>query len=173
MEPVIWHFNSRGQTGGPVGLSDLRQMVASGELASGDSVWCQGWADWRLVSSVRELNPEPTAIPSPFAKPGAASANVPRPAYVGYSGAAGYGGHALGQSYNGYAIAGFVLALTFPLLGVIFSWIALNGMKSSGNEEGRGLALAGMIISIVFLSLGCLMMLAWFTCLGVAVNSGP
>jgi hypothetical protein len=133
MEPVTWHFNRGGQTAGPVPLSALREMIASGQLAQTDSVWNQGWADWRLVSSVRELSPGPTHIPSPFSKPGQASANVSRPTYVGYA-AGGYGGPPIGQSYNGYAIAGFVLSLTFAPLGLIFSWIALNGMKSSGNE---------------------------------------
>jgi hypothetical protein len=170
MEPVTWHFNRGGQTAGPVPLSALRQMVASGELASGDSVWNQGWADWRLVSSVRELSPEPTRIPSAFHKPVYDAANVSRPASVGYASAA-YGDAQAGQSYNGYAIAGFVLSLTFAPLGLIFSWIALNGMKASGNEEGRGLAMAGMIISIVYLSAVCLIFAAWFTCLGAAMSA--
>jgi hypothetical protein len=73
-----------------------------------------------------------------------------------------------GQSYNGMAIAGFVLSLTIPFLGLIFSWIALAGIKRTGNEEGKGLATAGLIISIAILSLGCLWFIGALTCLGVA-----
>ena len=170
MEQGTWHFNRGGQTAGPVTLSALKQMLASGALAQSDSVWNEGWADWRLVCAVRELNPEPNYIPSPYARPQAANpAAVSRPAYVGYAG--GRYGRATGQSYNGHAVAGFVLSLTFPLLGLIFSWIALNGMKSSGNEEGRGLALAGLIISIIFMSIFCLYLAAVFTCLGIAAGA--
>ena len=44
------------------------------------------------------------------------------------------------------AIAGLVLAFFFPLLGFIFSLIGLRRAKSAGGS-GRGLALAGLVIS--------------------------
>ena len=47
-------------------------------------------------------------------------------------------------SKNWAAIAGFICAFFFPLLGLIFSII---GLKS----EHRGLAIAGVILSIVFM----------------------
>jgi hypothetical protein len=57
---------------------------------------------------------------------------------------------------SGMAIAGFVLALvSCSLLGLIFSIIGYNECKrSNGQVEGQGLALAGIIISIVWLALG-------------------
>ena len=55
-----------------------------------------------------------------------------------------------GPSQQGFAIAGFVLALCGgALLGLIFSWIAIARMDKYHNNEGRGLAKAGLIISIV------------------------
>jgi len=75
-----------------------------------------------------------------------------------------------GQSYNGMAIAGFVLSLTIPLLGLIFSWIALAGIKRTGNEEGKGLATAGLIISIAILSLACLWIIGVVTCVGASAR---
>jgi hypothetical protein len=74
-----------------------------------------------------------------------------------------YGG---GQSHFGMAIAGFILSLVFPLLGLIFSAIALSGMKKSHNKEGYGFALAGLIISIVSFGLACL-----YSCLVLSVFS--
>jgi hypothetical protein len=69
----------------------------------------------------------------------------------------GYGTHRrAGQSYGGMAVAGFVLSLVFPLLGLIFSWIALSGMARTGNPENKGLAQAGLVISIIFVALSCL-----------------
>lgn len=52
------------------------------------------------------------------------------------------------QTTNGMAIAGFVLSFFFALLGLIFSIIGLNKSKEMGGK-GRGLALAGIIISAV------------------------
>ena len=49
---------------------------------------------------------------------------------------------------NVWAIVGFVCSFFIPLLGIIFSVIALGQIKRTG-ERGRGLALAGLIISIV------------------------
>ena len=58
---------------------------------------------------------------------------------------------------NALAITGFVLSLTTLLLGVlsaipglILSIVGLNQIKKTG-EEGRGLAIAGIIISSVLL----------------------
>jgi hypothetical protein len=53
--------------------------------------------------------------------------------------------------WNGFAIAGFVLSLTIWPMAFIFSPIALSQFKRNGENwnRGRGLALAGLIISIV------------------------
>ena len=59
-----------------------------------------------------------------------------------------------GQSYMGWAIAGFICAFVCALLGLIFSIVALNGMKKSGNQSGHGLAIAGIVIAIINMVLG-------------------
>ncbi len=61
-----------------------------------------------------------------------------------------------GTSYSGMAIAGFVLAFFFPILGIIFSAIGMGQTKDS-RMKGRGLAIAGLTISIVFCCLGFLL----------------
>ena len=53
-----------------------------------------------------------------------------------------------GGSTNVWAIVGFVCSFFIPLLGIIFSLIALSQIKRTG-EKGHGLAIAGLIISIV------------------------
>ena len=60
-------------------------------------------------------------------------------------------------SHNGNAIAGFVMSLVglFPLviigsiIGIICSSVALHGMSKSPNKKGEGLAIAGLVISII------------------------
>lgn len=62
------------------------------------------------------------------------------------------------QRTSGMAIAGFVLSFLCSILGLIFSILGYNECKSSqGMVKGEGLALAGIIISIVSLALGILM----------------
>ena len=55
--------------------------------------------------------------------------------------------------YNVLAIVGFILAFVFSLAGLIVSLIALSQIKKTG-ERGRGLAIAGVIISIVSIIFG-------------------
>ncbi|MFT3884853.1 MAG: DUF4190 domain-containing protein [Flavobacteriales bacterium] len=51
------------------------------------------------------------------------------------------------EKTNGMAIAGFVCSFFIPLLGIIFSAIALGQIRRRGGR-GHGLAVAGLIISI-------------------------
>ena len=57
---------------------------------------------------------------------------------------------------NGYAIVGFILAFAFALLGLIFSIIALNKAEER-NGAGRGLAIAGIVISILNMIWGAML----------------
>ena len=53
------------------------------------------------------------------------------------------------ESYSGMAIAGFVLSFLIPILGIIFSAIGLS--QCSNGRKGRGLAIAGLVISIMWM----------------------
>lgn len=155
MAETEWFYARGGVQTGPVTASVLRQLIAVGQIGRADPVWCEGMTEWRPAGELPELFPPVVAPP---VQPHYASPAYARPAPV------------VGKSYNGFAVAGFVLAIipALTLLGLIFSLIALNGMKRSGNPEGKGLATAGMVISIIFLSLGCLYVAAVFTCMGAA-----
>lgn len=61
---------------------------------------------------------------------------------------------------SGMAIAGFVLSFFCSLLGLIFSCIGYSECKKSGGTvTGEGLAIAGIIISI----LGFLLSIVWWS----------
>lgn len=49
---------------------------------------------------------------------------------------------------NDFAILGLVFSILFGLPGLIFSIIGLNQIKKTG-QEGKGMCIAGIIISIV------------------------
>lgn len=48
---------------------------------------------------------------------------------------------------NGFAVAGLILAFFSPLLGLIFSIIGLT--KAREYNSGKGLAIAGIVISVL------------------------
>lgn len=50
-----------------------------------------------------------------------------------------------GKRTNVLAIVGLILAIFFPLIGAILGHVALSQIKKTG-EEGRGLALAAVIV---------------------------
>lgn len=59
----------------------------------------------------------------------------------------GYGPPAVGT--NGFAIAALVSSLLCAPLGIVFGFVARGQIRRTG-EQGDGLALAGIIIGIVF-----------------------
>ena len=65
---------------------------------------------------------------------------------------------AMSEATNTWAIVGFVCSLLIAPLGIIFSAIALGQIKRTG-EGGKGLALAGLIIGLVFTVIGVLSVL--------------
>ena len=73
------------------------------------------------------------------------------------------------QRTNTMAILGLVFAFVFSPLGVVFSAIGLKQVKER-REGGRGLALAGLILSILFIVIGIIGALLFATTVGAAVE---
>ena len=88
--------------------------------------------------------------------------NLPQgmpPAGAGYG--YGYdGGYPAPQRYNGVAVAGFILSFFIALAGLICSIIGLKQTKERG-EKGRGLAIAGIIISALSIVLSLALVVAF------------
>ena len=73
---------------------------------------------------------------------------------------------------NGMAIAALITSFFVSILGIILGFVALNQIKTSG-EQGRGLALAGIIIGFVAVGITVLIIIisvATAATIGVAVN---
>jgi peptidyl-prolyl cis-trans isomerase B (cyclophilin B) len=66
----------------------------------------------------------------------------------GYPGYGGYGGRPQPRGTNTMAIVSLVSAFLFPPLGIVFGHISLSQLKRT-NEEGKGLAVAGLAIGYV------------------------
>lgn len=104
---------------------------------------------------------------SGYPQPGASQPNGPYPPQTGYP-QSGYP-QPNGQPFNPRegkwnvcAIIGFVLAFVFSLAGLIVSIVGLNQIKKT-HEKGRGLAIAGIVISIAFMLLAAIGGVAAYT----------
>ncbi len=60
---------------------------------------------------------------------------------------------------SGFALLGLIFAFVFPLLGLIFSIIALNKIKNNKNLRGTTLAILGVVFSISITILATLLIL--------------
>ncbi len=70
---------------------------------------------------------------------------------------------------NIWAILGFAFSFFCQILGIIFSIIGLSQIKEVPNKyKGEGLAMAGLIISIVMIAVGILIVLLVFNFIGLA-----
>lgn len=71
---------------------------------------------------------------------------------------------------NGFAIASLICAFLCSPLGLIFGFIARGQIKKTG-EQGDGLALAGLIVSGIFLALTVLYIILFVTVIGASIHS--
>jgi peptidyl-prolyl cis-trans isomerase B (cyclophilin B) len=86
-----------------------------------------------------------------------------------YAPAGGYYGYPQPQPTNTMAIVSLVCAFVFAPAGIVFGHISLSQIKRTG-EEGRGLAIAGLVISYVFTVLAVLAIVVMIVFMALAVQ---
>ena len=108
---------------------------------------------------------QPSVPPVPPASQPAAPAYsapaAPAPAY----------GAPASSKTNVLAIVSLVSAFLISLVAIITGHIALSQIKKTG-EQGRGLAIAGLIIGYVGLVAQIIFAIVWFAIIGTAVSTG-
>jgi hypothetical protein len=114
-------------------------------------------ACWGFDVVGRGSSPAPPAAPQPLA-PFAPAQPFGAP------------GYRLAAPTNSMAIAALVSALVFAPLGIVFGHIALSQLKHSG-EDGKGLAIAGVVIGYVGTALFVLALVFYVVVLS-ALSSG-
>lgn len=127
-------IGSDQKTYGPVSLAQLRQWMAEGRVNLGTLVQPEGATDWKPLSVFPEL-----AVPPPLALP-------PRP---------------VRDEGGSMAVAGLICGILsiacccfgrlLGAAGVILSAIALSQSSNDPQRRGRGMAMAGLILSILAL----------------------
>lgn len=110
--------------------------------------------------------------------PGPGSVQAPEHPHDQYGapayGAPGYGAPGYPpapQRTNVMAILGLVFAFVFSPLGIVFSAIGLGQTRKRG-EGGRGLAIAGLVLSIIFTTIAALVFVLAFAAVKEAVETG-
>jgi peptidyl-prolyl cis-trans isomerase B (cyclophilin B) len=82
------------------------------------------------------------------------------------------------RNTNGFCIAslvcslvGILLLFIGPVLGVIFGWVGLRQTARLG-EQGRGLAIAGVVIGVLVLVINVVAVVAWSSGGDPAISNG-
>jgi hypothetical protein len=133
-----------GKMYGPVSLDQIRRWLAEGRADSRTPVHVEGAASWTYLGLLPDL------APSFAAHPGVIGAITPSAT----------------RGTNGFATAGLICGLLswtccccvpFNLLGIVFSIVALVQLAGQPQpQEGRGFAIAGLILSVTSIGLGLL-----------------
>jgi len=145
---------------GPVSDQTIRQWLAEGRVNASTVIQADGSSEWKRLSEYPELTQTGPAEPALQSLPPVSP--TPSPVAPQYTAQTSSG------SSNGAATAGFIFGLLsgccccgtlFGTLGLVLSIIGLNRSKQLPNEEGKAVAIAGIVLSIVGLLAGTI---SWF-----------
>jgi len=150
-----------GREYGPITADQLREWIAEGRASGQTWALAEGAAQWKPLTEYLEFAPALGRMPLPSPAPGPISiTSAPRT--------------------NSLALMGMlmgVLSITcgmcccygmpFNLLGIVFSLIALAQIRNDPrSQEGWGLAVAGLVLSLLSLLLAVL-----FFAFGLALST--
>lgn len=161
------HIARDGKQLGPFSLEEINRQVAAGTLSLADNAWYEGAAGWAPLSTVpgvtaatasSSANIPPAATPSVTVPPPAASGPVVPTTVV------------VAAPTEPLAVWSLVLSLVallgfccvgplFGIAGVICGHLGLSKINANPNLQGRGLALAGLIIGYLAIVSGALYLL--------------
>jgi len=130
------YIHRNNQQLGPFAEDEIKAQYASGAISLQDHVWWQGQADWMplgvspLLAAISPTIPETSTVPS---------------------------ANATGQETSNLAIWALVcgclslfLSLLASIPAIILGHMGLNQIKRNPGMQGRGMALAGLILGYVF-----------------------
>jgi hypothetical protein len=150
MNAIYKIIGEDGKEYGPATPEQIRQWVAERRVEHRTPIFVDGAKDWNFVGLLPEFA-------NCFPAPGAPPPIAPPPRGTSIAGQM--------AKTNSYAQAGMIfgiLSLTccccgfpFGILGLVFSLIGLSQINANPQlHEGRGMAIAGLVLSILSLLLG-------------------
>jgi hypothetical protein len=150
MNAIYKIIGEDGKEYGPATAEQIRQWIAEGRVERRTPIFVDGAKDWNFVALLPEFTgyfPAATTPPT-IAPPLRGTSTAGRMAKT-----------------NSYAQAGMIFGILsvtccccgfpFGILGLIFSLIGLSQISANPElHEGRGMAIAGLVLSILSLLLG-------------------
>jgi len=160
----VWYYHQLGVNQGPVEFSHLQYLASVGQISAEDLVWKEGMPEWLPAARVPNL-----------IKANAASFADGSPTAAVYVGSGGPAPHASSEfpRVSGMSVASLVLGILWicgigSILAIVFGAVAIYQIRlARGRLTGTGLAVAGLVLGIVFLSVQI-----FFTIAGATVPSG-
>lgn len=127
---------------GPVSAEQIRQWMKEGRVNGATLMQAEGIPGWRPLATFAEFGVPPQHPPiTPVGTPAPVPAVTPT------------------APTNGNAITGLIFGilsvtcicggLPIGAVGIIFSCIALSQLNANPGQKGRGMAIAGLVLSIV------------------------
>jgi hypothetical protein len=143
------HVARDGKELGVFSLEEINQQLAAGTLRLTDLAWSEGAAAWAALSTVPGVNARPAATtppatPTTVATASAASVPLVPPRRNEQLAV-------LSLILSALGLFGFCCGffMTAAIAGIVCGHIALSRIKANPELEGRGLALAGVVIGYV------------------------
>jgi hypothetical protein len=143
------HVARDGKELGVFSLEEINRQLAAGTLRLSDLAWYEGAAAWAALSTVPGVNATPAATtplatPTTVATPSAASAPLVSPRRNEQLAV-------LSLILSALGLFGFCCGffMTAAIAGIVCGHIALSRIKANPELEGRGLAMAGVVIGYV------------------------
>jgi len=149
MNAIYKIIGDDGKEYGPATAEQIRQWIAEGRVEHRTPIFADGAKDWNFVG----LLPEFAGLFSNSGQPPAIAPLKPGTSMAGQM-----------PRTNSFATAGMIFGILsvvmcccgfpFSILGLIFSLIGLSQINANPHlQEGRGMAIAGLILSIASLLL--------------------
>jgi hypothetical protein len=161
-----WYYASNGQQAGPVSQEQLAELFRNGTIKPFDLVWNETMTEWTPIGKLSDFAaaaPEPAPAPAPAAPPLETPPPMSSPSDAPvFQSAQPYGSSANSivpppRATDGLAIASLVLGLLTPLCcglftgipAIICGHISLSKISKNPNLQGKGMAIAGLVLGYV------------------------
>lgn len=161
----VWLFAEQGKPSTPRSAQEIQDLIRTGKLSADTLVWREGLPQWTPARTFPELIPPGVSLPLPMPETALPYATPP-----GYSGSPKSIGDDAGirmlipVGRSGWAIAAgycglFALIPLFAPIALIVSIIALIHLKKRPELHGKGRAIFGLVMGVLF-TIGPLIIIA-------------
>jgi hypothetical protein len=150
MSAIYKIIGDNGQEYGPATGEQVRQWIAEGRLERRTPVFVDGAQDWSFVGLLPEFAGcfPAVATPPTIAPPPRGASSAGRMAKTNSCAQAGL-------VFGILSVTCCCCGFPFAILGLVFSLVGLSQINANPQlYEGRGLAIAGLVLSILSLLLG-------------------